>query len=62
MKNGENCSREVRKIFILVDFLLIYVYMYMRYGVIKVLNIFFLESLLIMVIKCLKRFYFFFKL
>lgn len=44
MKNGENCSREVRKIFILVDFLLIYVYMYMRYGVIKVLNIFFFRK------------------
>lgn len=44
MKNGENCSREVRKIFILADFLLTYVYMYMRYGVIKVLNIFFFRK------------------
>lgn len=44
MKNGENCSREVRKIFILADLLLTYVYMYMRYGVIKVLNIFFFRK------------------
>lgn len=44
MKNGENCSREVRKIFILADFLLTYVYMYMRNGVIKVLNIFFFRK------------------